>query len=119
MLTKILPALFAILASGAHAQLIECIDGKGNSRYSETPCRADERDPRKIYRRGSASRKMESHDTYAQGERERLEQEREAVARAAEEERRLKEMVRVQQMMQEEAAAALVNRLEADRKAAK
>lgn len=119
MLTKILPALFAILASGAHAQLIECIDGKGNSRYSETPCRADERDPRKIYRRGSTNRKVEAHNAYHQGELDRLTQEREAAARAAEEERRLKEMVRVQQMMQEEAAAALLNRLEADRKAAK
>lgn len=116
---RLLPALFAILASTAHAQLIECIDSKGSSRYSETPCRADERDPRKIYRRGSTSRKVESHNAYAEGERERLEQEREAAARAAEEERRLKEMVRVQQMMQEEAAAALLNRLEADRKAAK
>jgi hypothetical protein len=115
----LLPALFAILASAAQAQLIECIDAKGNSRYSETPCRADERDPRKIYRRSSANRKVESHSAYAQGERERLEQEREAAARAAEEERRLKEMIRVQQLMQEEAAAAVLNRLEAERKAAK
>lgn len=112
-------ALFAVLASTAHAQLIECIDGRGNSRYSETPCRADERDPRKIYRRGGANRKLESHDAYAQSERERLEQEREAAARAAEEERRLREMVRVRQLMQEEAAAAVLNRLEAERKAAR
>jgi hypothetical protein len=114
-----LPLLCAVLAFGANAQVIECIDGKGNSRYSETPCRADERDPRKIYRRGSANRKVESYDAYAQGERERLEQERETAARVAEEERRLKEMIRVQRLMQAEAAAALLNRLEAERKTAK
>ncbi|GAB1392376.1 hypothetical protein MASR1M60_05390 [Rhodocyclaceae bacterium] len=116
---KLLPAVFAIFIPVAHAQLIECIDSRGNSRYSETPCRADERDPRKIHRRNSDARKVESHDVYQQGELERQAQKREAAARAAEEERRLNDMIRIEQQLRKEAAAALLDKLEADKNSRK
>ncbi|MEW6164119.1 MAG: DUF4124 domain-containing protein [Pseudomonadota bacterium] len=114
---KFLPLLFALLASSTNAQLIECIDARGNSRYSETPCRPDERDPRKIHRRSSAERKAVTHDADYRNEQSRLEQKREAAVRAAAEEQRIRELIRIDQEMRYEAAAAVLKKLDAEKEA--
>lgn len=110
----------AALSCAAGAQTYECVDGKGATRYSPSPCPPGEteRDLRKIRRIGG-ERKAQSSNEYFEEERVRKDKAREAAARAQEEQRRERELLRLEREMRYDAAADLLNKLQAEKAAGK